>query len=220
MDSLPDITMEIVEEPQPDVEQSNIIEDDNDELMAELERPKTAKLSQADIFADPPVVKKVKEPKKKRVLSEEHKQKLALAREKALATRRANAALKKEEKELQKTIKNNKLKSLREQANGTVKSDPVVEPVAQPEPQPVAQPQPVVQPQPVAQQYTAIDLEEMALKAILGHEKIRKERKKVKKAEQDAAMQQQLLRQQLQQTMAEPPKPKFYSSGGKWDDFF
>ena len=203
MDSLPEITMEIVEEPQPDVEQTDIIEEDNDNLMAELERPKTAKLSQADIFADPPVVKKVKEPKKKRVLSEEHKQKLALAREKALATRRANAALKKEEKELQKTIKNNKLNSLREQAN--VKE--VIE-------------QPVAQPQPVAQQYTAIELEEMALKAILGHEKIRKERKKAKKIEQDAAMQQQLLRQQLQQTMAEPPKPKFYSSGGKWDDFF
>ena len=203
MDSLPEITMEIVEEPQPDVEQTDIIEEDNDNLMAELERPKVAKLSQADIFADPPVVKKVKEPKKKRVLSEEHKQKLALAREKALATRRANAALKKEEKELQKTIKNNKLNSLREQAN--VKE--VIE-------------QPVAQPQPVAQQYTAIDLEEMALKAILGHEKIRKERKKAKKIEQDAAMQQQLLRQQLQQTMAEPPKPKFYSSGGKWDDFF
>ena len=215
MDSLPDITMEIVEEPQPEVEQTDIIEDDNDELMAELERPKPAKLSQADIFADPPVVKKVKEPKKKRVLSEEHKQKLALAREKALATRRANAALKKEEKELQKTIKNNKLNSLREQANGTVKSEPPPQPLAQP--QPLA---PQAQPQPVAQQYTAIDLEEMALKAILGHEKIRKERKKVKKAEQDAAMQQQLLRQQLQQTMAEPPKPKFYSSGGKWDDFF
>lgn len=215
MDSLPDITMEIVEEPQPEVEQTDIIEEDNDDLMAELERPKPAKLSQADIFADPPVVKKVKEPKKKRVLSEEHKQKLALAREKALATRRANAALKKEEKELQKTIKNNKLKSLREQAN--VK-EVIEQPVAQPVAQPLApQAQPLA---PQAQQYTAVDLEEMALKAILGHEKIRKERKKIKKAEQDAAMQQQLLRQQLQQTMAEPPKPKFYSSGGKWDDFF
>ncbi len=209
MDSLPDITMEIVEEPQPEPEQSNIIEENNDEIMEELERPKP-KLSQADIFAAPPVVKKVKEPKKKRVLSEEHKQKLALAREKALATRRANAALKKEQKDLEKQIKNNKMNTLRKEANVTE--------VVHNNPQPV---EPKQIPQPLPQvQYTKVDLEEMALKAILGHEKIRKERKKAKKQELEAQRQQNILRQQLQQTMAEPAKPKFYSNGGKWDDFF
>lgn len=47
----------------------------------------------------------VKPVKKKRVMSEEHKAKLALARQKAMITRKANAAKRKEEKELEKEEK-------------------------------------------------------------------------------------------------------------------
>ncbi len=47
----------------------------------------------------------VKPAKKKRVMSEEHKAKLALARQKAMITRKANAAKRKEEKELEKEEK-------------------------------------------------------------------------------------------------------------------
>ena len=47
----------------------------------------------------------VKPAKKKRVMSEEHKAKLAVARQKAMITRKANAAKRKEEKELEKEEK-------------------------------------------------------------------------------------------------------------------
>ena len=51
--------------------------------------------------------------KKKRVMSEEHKAKLAQAREKALATRRANSARKKEIKQLEKEEQEQKYNQLK-----------------------------------------------------------------------------------------------------------
>jgi hypothetical protein len=125
MDCLPEITMEVKDVPEPEVEES----ENNDELINELETPKP-KLSQEQIFQHPPKMKVVNEDKpvkKKRVLSEEHKQKLAVARQKALETRRKNAALKKEEKELQKKIKQNKMNDLRKQANVSVVEEKPVE---------------------------------------------------------------------------------------------
>ncbi len=67
--------------------------------------------------------------KKKRVMTEEHKKKLALAREKALATRRKNAQLKKEEKQLKKQIKENELNELREKVKPKKKQVVFQEPV-------------------------------------------------------------------------------------------
>ncbi len=57
------------------------------------------------VAVKPDVKPDVKPVKKKRVMSEEHKAKLALARQKAMITRKANAAKRKEEKELEKEEK-------------------------------------------------------------------------------------------------------------------
>lgn len=209
MDSLPDITMPDIPEVVEEQTDNNIkveIKDvsDNEDLMEELEKPK---MSQEQIFQTP-IIKKVNEPKKKRVLSEEHKAKLSLAREKALVTRRANAALKKETKDLEKKVKTNKLNKLREEAEPTkpLPSMPIDIPV-------------VVQ-QPVSNNISQADLEAVALNAIVGHERIRKARKQKKKEAQEVTYQQNLLKQQLTNVMNNKPVKPQYSTNGVWDDFF
>ncbi len=216
MDCLPDITMEVVEVSEPEPEES----ENNDELIAELETPKP-KMSQEQIFQEPPKMKVVKEekPKKKMVLSEEHKQKLAVARQKALETRRKNAALKKEEKELQKRIKQNKMNDLRKQANVSVVEEEHVE-VSEPIDIPKEEPKPVKPIQSLQQNFTKEDLTNITMNAIMGYDRLRKQEKAEKKKEEEALRQKEMLKQQLAQTIAPPSQPKFYSTNGKWDDFF
>ena len=207
MDSLPDITMPEVKEIVKEQTENNIkaeITDvsDNEDLMQELEKPK---MSQEQIFQTP-IIKKVNEPKKKRVLSEEHKQKLALAREKALETRRANAAIKKETKDLEKKVKTNKLNKLREEADEPIKSEPV--------------PVPEVVQKPVGKNISQADLEAVALNAIVGHERIRKARKQKKKEAEEITYHQNLLKQQLSNVVNNKPVQQQFSTNGVWDDFF
>jgi len=80
----------------------------------------------------------VKPAKKKRVMSEEHKAKLALAREKAMITRKANAAKRKEEKELEKeekqlsaTMRRDRVAKMKQIVNhkpAVIKKQEVIEP--------------------------------------------------------------------------------------------
>ena len=212
MDSLPDISMPEVEEVLKEQVDNNIKEEiadieDNEDLMAELEKPK---LSQAQIFQTP-IIKKVNEPKKKRILSEEHKEKLKVAREKALATRRANAAIKKETKELEKKVKTNKLNKLRKEADEPIGFEELV----------VVETKPIVMPlQSVQSHISQADLEAVALNAIIGHEKIRKARKQKKKEAEEITYQQNLLKQQLSNVMNNKPVKPQFSTNGVWDDFF
>ena len=212
MDSLPDISMPEEEEVLKEQVDNNIKEEiadieDNEDLMAELEKPK---LSQAQIFQTP-IIKKVNEPKKKRILSEEHKEKLKVAREKALATRRANAAIKKETKELEKKVKTNKLNKLRKEADEPIGFEELV----------VVETKPIVMPlQSVQSHISQADLEAVALNAIIGHEKIRKARKQKKKEAEEITYQQNLLKQQLSNVMNNKPLKPQFSTNGVWDDFF
>jgi len=213
MDCLPDISIEEVEEVLKEPVDNNIKEhidavSDNEDLMEELEKPK---LSQAQIFQTP-IIKKVIEPKKKRVLTEEHKAKLAVAREKALATRRANAAIKKETKDLEKKVKTNKLNKLRKEAD-----EPIEQPIDNVEQE---VPKPINPIQSMQSNISQKDLEAVALNAIIGHEKIRKARKKKKKEEEEIIYQQNLLKQQLSNVMNNKPIKPQYSQNGVWDDFF
>jgi len=54
----------------------------------------------------------------------------------------------------------------------------------------------------------------------MGYDRLRKQEKAKKKKEDEENRQKQLLKQQLQETINPPSQPKFYSSNGKWDDFF
>ena len=213
MDCLPDISIEEVEEVLKEPVDNNIKEhidavSDNEDLMEELEKPK---LSQAQIFQTP-IIKKVIEPKKKRVLTEEHKAKLAVAREKALATRRANAAIKKETKDLEKKVKTNKLNKLRKEAD-----EPIEQPIDNVEQE---VPKPINPIQSMQSNISQKDLEAVALNAIIGHEKIRKARKQKKKEAEEIIYQQNLLKQQLSNVMNNKPIKPQYSQNGVWDDFF
>lgn len=117
-------------------------------------------------------VKPVKEKKKRKPMSEEHKQKLALAREKAMIVRKAKAEEKKkmkaldtEEKELLKTQKIKRVKKLKEDVDS---DDAEVQ---------KSKPSPSVG----ITTFTKKDLEDAQYDAIVKYDAVRKQRKKEKK---------------------------------------
>jgi len=159
-------------------------ESDDDEEEKELIKiEEKEKMVSNDIFEDIPAVespveepvkpvKPVKEKKKRKPMSEEHKQKLALAREKAMIVRKQKAeekkkmkALDSEEKELLKKQKFKKVQKLKEEVE-----DEYVAPVSKVNNK--------------VSGLTKKDLEDAQLEAIMKYEALRKERKAKKKEEQ------------------------------------
>ena len=228
----------------PKVE-DNIIEDEPTSDEEPIEPVKT-QITEEDIFNEKPklVIKEViednpilpesediggldvEEPtpkpkpvKKKRVLSEAHKEKLAQARVKALETRRENARIKKEKKELEKAIKDKELEALRERA-GIRKPKKVSI-----DPKPIVKEEPVKEePKPVfdtKQFYTKEDLEKASLNAIMGYEKIRKQRKAKKREEQEKNKHERQLKQELtQRIMPQNNTNVMYGQSNYWDNCF
>lgn len=140
------------------------------------------------IVVEKPVVKKakpVKEKKPRKPMSEEHKAKLALAREKAMIARKAKAeerkkmkALETEEKELLKQQKVKKVAKLKKE---------VEEPEPEPEVQKIS-----------ASGITRKDLEDAQFDAIVKYETLRKQRKAEKKQQQALEQSKQELLNKLQ----------------------
>jgi len=126
MDLFPKIEMDLIEETPDPLDEEN--ESDEEEIKAVIEdkepepepSPKPV-IKQEDIFQDKkPIIKPIKEDKpvkKKRVMSEEQKERLRLGREKALANRRAKAQEKKEVKELQTKKKQKEIQELKDYVN-------------------------------------------------------------------------------------------------------
>tara|TARA_R110000803_G_scaffold146448_2_gene212218 strand:- start:1599 stop:2300 length:702 start_codon:yes stop_codon:yes gene_type:complete len=143
--------------------------------------------------------------KVKRVMSEEHKAKLGLAREKALAVRRAKAVDKKKMKDIEKeTIqlkKQKKVKELEELKEEVApKSKPQVKETVE---------------QPIRHQSSGItkeDLERAQYEAIVKYETLRKERKAEKKKQQQLDQDKQNIINQIK------PQGYAYRDGSnKWD---
>ncbi len=118
-----DVLPEIVNDPDLIVET-----DEEEELLAPDVTEVVREIDTEDVFEKPKkkssttkIVPVKKEPKPKRQMSEAHKAKLAAAREKALATRRANAAEKKKVKDLENKVnekqKVEKIKKLEDTLN-------------------------------------------------------------------------------------------------------
>ena len=139
-------------------------------------------INKKDLFDVPPdepksCTKPAKKPRKP--MSEEHKAKLALARQKAVESRKVKAeerkkmkALEKEEKELLKTQKVKRVQKLKEEVNGSVSSG---DPTHRDE-------KPVETTVPTKMNgLTKKDLEEAQLEAIMKYEAMRKQRKEEKK---------------------------------------
>lgn len=145
------------------------------------------------------LTKKGKPRKKRPPMTEEHKAKLAFAREKAMAARKKkaqerkeNKALDSEEKELLKKQKVKRVKKLKEEVednnDGSI-IDPPKETIKQ-------------------QSFTKEDLEEAQLQAIMNYEKIRKQRKEKKRIEQEKNNEQEMLKAQLRRAVA-PPQQEY-----------
>lgn len=136
-----------------------------------------------------PVVKKVQSPKpqkKKRVLSQEHKAKLALAREKALATRRAKAEEKKRMKQIEnetKVLRKKKAEKDLEDLKSNINNE-------KPQTNLPTSTAPV-------QTFTKQDLENAQLSAIIQYETIRKARKEEKKKEKMIQEQKEQMKRQI-----------------------
>ena len=147
------------------------------------------KIVQEDIFdVKQNVTEKVKPEKKKRQLSEEHRAKLALAREKALATRRAKAeekmkmkAIENETKELKKKKATKELETLKEEVNN---EKPLPANISSKQSQNIGS-------------FTLKDLEQAQLSAIMTYEQVRKARKEEKKKQKMIEEQQQKLKNQI-----------------------
>ena len=128
--------------------------------------------------------KQTKKTKTGRKLSEEHKAKLALAREKALVTRRKNAEEKKKMKEIEKQTKELKKKKaqkdLKQLEDEVINDKPVKSVIQQ------------------GTTFTKEDLENAQLDAIMKYEAIRKARKEEKKKQQMIDNQKKELQKKIQ----------------------
>tara|TARA_R110001592_G_scaffold6836_3_gene37430 strand:- start:10645 stop:11256 length:612 start_codon:yes stop_codon:yes gene_type:complete len=164
-----DVLPEIINDP------DLIVESDEEDLLAPADEVavemEVREIDTDDVFvkkglknATDPVVKKVKSDKRRKPMSEEHKQKLFVARQKAVESRRAKAAEKKKIKELESIAdvkqKQKKLKELEDIVNDV------------PEPKPKADIDPSI-------------IEKAIEDALTKQEMIRQKRKAAKKAKLD-----------------------------------
>jgi len=195
---------EVIEDSLPD--DINTADDIKEEIKEEIELPVTQKVEdifnmQPAISESPKLTKKGKPRKKRPPMTDEQKEKLKKAREKAMAVRKARAEEKKKEKDLEnqekELLKKKKIKNvqkLKEEVGEDLPPAPVEEaPAPAPKPTPVKDfSYPTL---------TRKDLEESQLNAIMSYEKIRKERKKEKqerlKKEKEEAMVRDTLRRQI-----------------------
>jgi len=169
-----------------------------DNIYNEVADEETGEVNPNFIYEKPVVKQKVKKPRKP--MSEEHKQKLALAREKAMAVRKANAeekkkmkALDNEEKELLKAQKVKKVQKLKKEVE-----EPIEEVVQKP------------------QQISGItkkDLEDAQFDAIVKYETLRKQRKAEKK-QADAIEQ---SKQELLRKITPQQEYKYRDGSNRWD---
>ena len=216
MDFLPKIKMDFIPNEESDnenIEENVIVESEElecdilgkEELIAEPTK-KSESMDSSEIFEsiseinketkvrDPKLTKSGKPRKKRPPMSAEHKEKLKIAREKALEVRRANSKAKKEDKELIKKEK----QLLRKQKEQTVqKLEKDTNDYSDSKPAP---------------QKKEINIEEAVLNGITQYEIIRKQRKKEKNENNKKLQESQQIKDQLSRAIA-PKKPNnpFYN---------
>ncbi len=205
MDLFPKIEMDLIEETPDPLDEEN--ESDEEEIKAVIEdkepepepEPKPV-INQEDIFQDKkPIIKPIKEDKpvkKKRVMSEEQKERLRLGREKALANRRAKAKEKKEVKELQTKKKQKEIQELKDYVNDVPSENKMMPSVSEEEIEKRTQ--------------KAIKL------ALAEHEEERQKRKVIKKLKQKEQNEHDRIKDMvINASLYNKPAPKYGD-----DDFF
>jgi hypothetical protein len=192
----------------PKVEESEIFDDMPDKETGEknpnfiYDNPSMNGMGEDLVIEQVKQTKKEKVKKPRKPMSEEHKQKLALAREKAMAVRKAKAEEKKkmkdlenEEKELLKAQKVKKVQKLKKE-------------VEQVEEEVVQKPQQI-------SGFTKKDLEDAQLDAIMKYETLRKQRKAEKKRQEQLEADKQNIIRQIQ-----PQGYRYRDGSNKWDQCF
>ena len=231
----------------PDIEMP-MLKEEIEEIDEEVKDVKPV-ATMEDIFQNAPVMKEVVVPKenpivitgsapmkKKRILSEDHKQKLNAARVKALEVRRANAKEKKELKELEKKAKQKKVDDLKKyigedvpvpvkevvkEVKTEVKTTPLATadtpttPATTDTPATFSSHMHLANPK---KYLTQEDVEEISIQAIAGYEKIRKGRKALKKEENEKVKAQEEVRELLRKTIQ--PRNITYGQEGYFNDCF
>ena len=170
--------------------------------LTDEETPKAPRKKPKQIDPAPEAGKKQRKP-----MSEEHKAKLALAREKAMAVRKANAIEKKKMKELEneekELLKKQKVKKVQKLKESVEKSD-------EEEIKPITK---IINNHP---SITKKDLEEAQFEAISKYENLRKSRKAEKKKQQEIDKQKADLINKLKQ----PQQYKYRDGSNPWDRFY
>lgn len=189
------------------IERDKIVENDIFDLKIKeqehivIEEEKIPDTPKPTLKAAKPKTETKTEQKKKRQLSEEHKAKLALAREKALVTRRAKAEEKKKMKEIEnktKELQKKKAQKDLEQLEDEVIHDKPSKPT-------------IVQQGSV---FTKEDLENAQLDAIMKYEALRKARKEEKRKQQMIDQQKKDLQKKIQGYGARDANGRLLN---KWD---
>ena len=201
MSFMPEVKMEFIpsdneeEESDEEVDPPSDIEDNIDDVMAEVTHEKD-QIDLDEVFIKeetpkpPEKLTKKGVPRKKRPpMSEAHKEKLKFAREKAMISRKNNAkaraeakSLDKEEKELLTKQKVKRVKKLKEEVEES--DEPKILPIKEP-----------------SLSFTKKDLEDAQLEAIMKYDVLRKERKKVKHAKLAEDKVEQDFRDQLRRAV-------------------
>jgi len=191
-----DTAAAVVEEIE-DFKEDKDVKEDIVEKVVPKAKSKREDMNVNDIFnlpenAEVKLTKKGKPRKQRPPMTEEHKEKLKVAREKAMASRIAkakerkeNIELEKQEKELLKAQKVKRVQKLKEE----VADEPIKE----------------IKKEPI---FTKKDLEDAQLQAIMNYEKIRKSRKAEKEERKKKEAEEEALRNQLRRAVA-PPKPEY-----------
>tara|TARA_R110000765_G_scaffold271585_5_gene370352 strand:+ start:1120 stop:1827 length:708 start_codon:yes stop_codon:yes gene_type:complete len=135
------------------------------------------------------LTKKGKPRKQRPPMTEAHKEKLKAARVKAMAARQTKAKerqeaklLEKQEKELLKQQKVKRVKQLKEEVEEDIKPQPIKKNV-------------------IEQMFSKKDLEDAQLNAIMNYEKIRKQRKDIKRKEEKENKEHEKLKSQLRRAV-------------------
>jgi hypothetical protein len=223
MDFLPEVQMDFI----PSDDESNIgenIEDevddfneDKDIYQEDIQESKIEKvvpkakskredMNVNDIFnlpndgtiqKDVKLTKKGKPRKQRPPMTEEHKEKLKIAREKAMASRQKKAAERREakdlelqEKELLKKQKVKRVQKLKEEVDDEIPKEIKKE-----------------------ANFTKKDLEDAQLQAIMNYEKIRKSRKAEKEERKKKEAEEEAIRNQLRRAVA-PPQQEYNPFSG------
>ena len=215
---MPLITTDFIEEEPP------MLDDEEDDVP----EPKILQKIEQDIFMDkpPPAVKEIieevvepvsKPVKKKRVMTEAQKEQLTKNREKALVTRRARAAEKKELQELEGLKKAKQKAELKAYVND---DKPLVQQAPAPTPAPAPAPKPVVTFQEkIVYKEVLPDIESKIQSAISealqAHDSARKVRKQKKKLAQKEETHNDQLLDMVFHAQRQRPVKRFGQGGSK-----